>query len=152
MSRRKSRKTSLGGAKSPQKPPKATSLPTCSPTTASQKKTTSAPQSTLKQGKRTSHGTRPVEAISEDKEKKLLCRLYEPLVLSELLPGNSPRITRAQDDNLDKQRGFLDIIARICDYEHGGDTVTAVYLEDGPDRYVFGLPCPAALDASSAVH
>ncbi|RVD88928.1 uncharacterized protein DFL_003092 [Arthrobotrys flagrans] len=70
---------------------------------------------------------------------KLWRRFYEPLVLL-VAYGKSQgphfksidREYRWSDDNEDIRRRFLDQLAYVCDYERGGDTVTAIAIEDGP--------------------
>ncbi|KAI9880178.1 MAG: hypothetical protein M1830_004997 [Pleopsidium flavum] len=68
---------------------------------------------------------------------KLFRRFYEPLALLQVLDRNRgeriPRYTNDADSESDElRRLFVDCIAYICDYEKGGDTVTAATLQREP--------------------
>ncbi|EXJ59248.1 hypothetical protein A1O7_06680 [Cladophialophora yegresii CBS 114405] len=83
--------------------------------------------------------------IQPDANGKLLRRFYEPLVLLGALDptrgAHRPDLT--SDLGLDKQskwwRNFLDQLAFLCDFEKGGDTVTAIAVEKRVDRPIFWL-------------
>ncbi|KAK6352105.1 hypothetical protein TWF730_008936 [Orbilia blumenaviensis] len=72
---------------------------------------------------------------------KLWKRFYEPLVLLAAYgktQGPQIKLTSTEaegpwhDDNRELRKQFLDQLAYICDYMRGGDTVTAIAVEDGP--------------------
>lgn len=68
---------------------------------------------------------------------KLLNRFYEPLVLLHVLdPSRGSRIPRYSSDvecqEEELRRSFIDSMAYICDYEKGGDTVTAAAIQKEP--------------------
>lgn len=77
--------------------------------------------------------------------RKLFRRFYEPLVLLYTL-GQS-RGQRSQSPAIDDQscdgvsfsevrRRFLRDLAYMCDYQKGGDTVTAIAVEDTPQSFI----------------
>ncbi|KAF6814847.1 hypothetical protein CSOJ01_03858 [Colletotrichum sojae] len=71
---------------------------------------------------------------------RLLARFYEALVLLALLrPVVGPHVmSHLNSFNLkDAQRRFLKNLAFLCDYNKGGDTTTAIAVEDREDCYVF---------------
>ncbi|KAF6832899.1 hypothetical protein CPLU01_05848 [Colletotrichum plurivorum] len=71
---------------------------------------------------------------------RLLARFYEALVLLALLrPVIGPHVvSQLNKFNLkDAQRRFLKNLAFLCDYNKGGDTTTAIAMEDQEDCYVF---------------
>ena len=77
---------------------------------------------------------------------KLMMRFYEPLVLQHVLgPTRGDRIQCEPLDNLDEselddgnlRRSFLNNLAYICDFKRGGDTVTAIALEQRAAGVVF---------------
>jgi hypothetical protein len=79
-------------------------------------------------------------------EDRLKCRFYEPLVLLHVLdPYGQQRISPCPSKDLaaprlelrELRREFLEQLAYICDYEKGGDTVTAMALEARPS----GITC-----------
>lgn len=79
-------------------------------------------------------------------EHRLKCRFYEPLVLLHVLdPIGEQRIPPCPSEDLvapwlelrELRRNFLEQLAYICDYEKGGDTVTAMALEARPS----GITC-----------
>jgi hypothetical protein len=78
------------------------------------------------------------------RDEKLKHRFYEPLVL--LFTLGSTRGDPAPDDvvteitslsSRDARRKFLTALAYACDYDKGGDTVTAIGLEHIPEVNVF---------------
>lgn len=83
-----------------------------------------------------------------------LSRFYEPLVLLYTLGstrGEHTCAVRSAKENLshlplkDLRRRFLTELAYACDYDKGGDTVTAIGLESTPQRYIFWVAsnsCP----------
>ncbi|OCT52304.1 hypothetical protein CLCR_08353 [Cladophialophora carrionii] len=85
------------------------------------------------------------ERILLNANEKLLRRFYEPLVLLGALDptrgAHRPDLT--SDLGLDKQskwwRNFLDQLAFLCDFEKGGDTVTAIAVQKRVDHPVFWL-------------
>ena len=92
-------------------------------------------------------------------EIRLLYRFYEPLVLLHVLdPTGEQRISRCPSEDLDApqlelrelRRNFLEQLAYICDYEKGGDTVTAMALEARPSGVTYWvssntMPSPKAI-------
>jgi hypothetical protein len=89
-----------------------------------------------------------------DPHERQLSRFYEPLVLLHTLGSTRGEITR---DTLSIEqsvpylplkhvrRRLLNELAYMCDYDKGGDTVTAIGLESTPQRYVFWVAsnsCP----------
>ncbi|KAF6831253.1 hypothetical protein CMUS01_07412 [Colletotrichum musicola] len=71
---------------------------------------------------------------------RLLARFYEALVLLALLrPVVGPHVVSQLDrSNLkDTRRFLLKNLAFLCDYDKGGDTTTAIAVEDREDCYVF---------------
>ena len=75
-----------------------------------------------------------------DKYHRLLSRLYEPLVLLRLL-GQTQVDYKSKSRDLNKAqfayRNFLRNLAYICDFDKGGDTCTAIGLEDLQTHYSF---------------
>ena len=78
--------------------------------------------------------------------ERQLSRFYEPLVLLYTLGSTRGEHTAAAlppDENIcelplkELRRRFLSELAYVCDYDKGGDTVTAIGLESTPQRYVF---------------
>ncbi|KAK8240125.1 hypothetical protein HDK90DRAFT_523243 [Phyllosticta capitalensis] len=74
-----------------------------------------------------------------DPRHRLLSRFYEPLILLYTLgQTRGERVSESRDaslENLSDERLrqlFLNHLAYSCDYEKGGDTVTAVALESRP--------------------
>ncbi|KAK6513603.1 hypothetical protein TWF506_008040 [Arthrobotrys conoides] len=72
--------------------------------------------------------------------QKLWQRFYEPIVLLSAYGKSQGVHFKSTDDeegwsdgNRDPKKQFLDQLAYICDYETGGDTVTAVAVEHGPE-------------------
>lgn len=81
-----------------------------------------------------------------DPRERQLSRFYEPLVLLYTLGSTRGEHTAAAlspDENIcelpleELRRRFLSELAYVCDYDKGGDTVTAIGLESTPQRYVF---------------
>lgn len=71
---------------------------------------------------------------------RLLARFYEALVLLALLrPVVGPHVvSQLKRFNIkDTRRLFLKNLAFLCDYKKGGDTTTAIAVEDREDCYVF---------------
>ena len=77
---------------------------------------------------------------------KLMMRFYEPLVLQHVLdntrgshiPCQPPDVQDESElDNCKLRRSFLNQLAYICDFKKGGDTVTAIALEETPAGVVF---------------
>lgn len=79
-----------------------------------------------------------------DPVQRLLYRFYEPfLLLHTLNPTMGEHSPSNADDDPDLlathrlRRRFLDDLAYFCDYEKGGDTVTAIAVEDRPQGPIF---------------
>ncbi|EMD66388.1 hypothetical protein COCSADRAFT_169339 [Bipolaris sorokiniana ND90Pr] len=79
-------------------------------------------------------------------QERLLSRFYEPLVLLYTLGrtrGDHVRAaTPSQKDIahlplLDIRRMFLNDLAYMCDYDKGGETVTAIGLQSTPQKHIF---------------
>ena len=89
-----------------------------------------------------------------DPHKRQLSRFYEPLVLLHTLGstrGEHTSTTSSIQENVshmslkDLRRQFLKEVAYMCDYDKGGETVTAIGLESTPQRCVFWVAsnsCP----------
>ncbi|KAF3287501.1 hypothetical protein TWF970_007221 [Orbilia oligospora] len=87
-----------------------------------------------------SKSSSPCDTCEPQVSPKLWKRFYEPLVLlSAYGKSQGPHFkstgdeTFCSDDNRDLKKQFLDQLAYVCDYETGGDTVTAIAVEDGPE-------------------
>lgn len=87
------------------------------------------------------------------RRERQIRRFYEPLVLLETLGTTrgerTTPISNQEDLSLlaikDLRRRFLTELAYVCDYDKGGDTVTAIGLEATPQGYVFWVAantCP----------
>ncbi|KLJ10751.1 hypothetical protein EMPG_13894 [Blastomyces silverae] len=79
-----------------------------------------------------------------NKRERLLRRFYEPLVLLHTLGSTrgihtKPQSSSPLDDSSvrDCRRSFLNELAYVCDYDKGGDTVTAIGLESTPQGSTF---------------
>lgn len=74
---------------------------------------------------------------------KLLHRFYEPLVLlfaldrvqGDHLYSDNNRLPLDDTPNKDLRRRFLDSLSYICDYQKGGDTITAIGAAASPLSY-----------------
>jgi hypothetical protein len=91
-----------------------------------------------------------------DPQTRLLSRFYEPLVLLYTLgrtrgertcPTMTPREDLAHLPLTDLRRMFLDELAYMCDYDKGGETVTALGLEFTPERCIFWVATNAGAKA-----
>jgi len=74
---------------------------------------------------------------------KLYRRFYETLVFLDVLesvrgPHNQPP-KDSNNSRIELQRSFIRAIAIVCDFEKGGDTVTAAALQNTPALWSFGL-------------
>ncbi|OJD14661.1 hypothetical protein AJ78_05014 [Emergomyces pasteurianus Ep9510] len=69
------------------------------------------------------------------KHERLLRRFYEPLVLLHTL--GPTRGAHTSPVPLSPRRSFLNELAYVCDYDKGGDTVTAIGLESTPQGCTF---------------
>lgn len=81
-------------------------------------------------------------------QERLLSRFYEPLVLLYTLGRTRADHVRAvmpsQKDIahlplVDIRRMFLSDLAYMCDYDKGGETVTAIGLQSTPQRHIFWI-------------
>jgi hypothetical protein len=98
--------------------------------------------------------SRPCKTPRLDPLERRLSRFYEPLVLLYTLGstrGEHTYATLSSKQSIsylplkDVRRRFLNELAYMCDYDKGGDTVTAIGLESTPQRYVFWVAsnsCP----------
>jgi hypothetical protein len=89
-----------------------------------------------------------------DPHQRQLSRFYEPLVLLYTLGSTRGEHTSAvlsAQENISQlplqelRRSFLSELAYICDFDKGGDTVTAIGLESNPQKYVLWVAsnsCP----------
>lgn len=89
-----------------------------------------------------------------DPQTRQLSRFYEPIILLHTLGSTRREHTSTalpfQDDvshlpTKDLRRKFLTELAYMCDYDKGGDTVTAIGLESTPQRCIFWVAsnsCP----------
>lgn len=80
----------------------------------------------------------------QNKRNKLLHRFYEPLVLLHVLDKiQGDHVPRQREDSKDPdyatrtelRRRFLESLAYVCDYEKGGDTMTAIFVSSAPLTY-----------------
>ena len=77
-----------------------------------------------------------------NKHNRLLSRFYEPLVLLRTLGqtrGQHSSLSSSSGTETSARRQFLNDLAFICDYEKGGDTVTAIAVQHLPEHAVFWL-------------
>lgn len=75
-----------------------------------------------------------------DKYQRLLSRFYEPLLLLGVLGqtyGNHTTVPRELNPERARRRKFLRNLSYICDYKKGGESCTAVALEDSDTCYNF---------------
>ncbi|EEP79561.1 predicted protein [Uncinocarpus reesii 1704] len=75
-----------------------------------------------------------------DKSQKLLSRFYEPLFLLRVLGqtyGNHTTAPRDLNPERARRRKFLRNLSYICDYRKGGESCTAIGLEDSDTCYNF---------------
>lgn len=71
---------------------------------------------------------------------KLLCRFYEPLILLRALGQTRGTHTSAPQDaspTQSKRRRLLRNLSYLCDYEKGGETISAIGLEENEQCFVF---------------
>ena len=78
-----------------------------------------------------------------DIDWKLLRRFYEPMLLLKLLdPVRGQRVDRPTDpehgalSSTEIRRAFVDKLAYLCDFKKGGDTSTAIVLQDSSQSVV----------------
>jgi hypothetical protein len=82
-----------------------------------------------------------------DVRPKFLKRFYESLVILHVLGKNRGVHLKEDDDELYEidltstklRRAFVRNIAYLCDYQKGGDSMTAIALEQDSDEVVFWL-------------
>lgn len=88
---------------------------------------------------------------------KLMRRFYEPLVLLHTLgPTRGDRTRRSPsiasnkhaESFQDLRRQFLNDLAYTCDFDKGGDTVTAIALESNPQTSVFWIATNKSTEAT----
>lgn len=75
-----------------------------------------------------------------DRSQRLLSRFYEPLLLLGALGqthGNHTTVPRELNPERARRRKFLQNLSYICDYKKGGESCTAVGLEDSDTCYNF---------------
>ncbi|RVX73268.1 hypothetical protein B0A52_02910 [Exophiala mesophila] len=85
-----------------------------------------------------------------DANSKLLSRFYAPLTLLKVLDpcrgAQQPDLTADTSSNEQATlwRDFLDQLAYLCDFEKGGDTVTAIAVQRNAEYPIFWLAtnCP----------
>jgi hypothetical protein len=80
----------------------------------------------------------------QNNRNKLLHRFYEPLVLLHVLDSiQGDHVPRQREDSqppdhtsrTELRRRFLESLAYVCDYDKGGDTVTAIFVSSAPLTY-----------------
>jgi hypothetical protein len=75
-----------------------------------------------------------------DPYRRLIARFYEPLFLLKALGQtrgeHTPQPTNS-DARMEKRRRFLQNLAYVCDFKKGGDSCTAIGLEDCQAGYCF---------------
>ncbi|OKL62232.1 hypothetical protein UA08_02341 [Talaromyces atroroseus] len=77
-----------------------------------------------------------------DKSSRILARFYEPLFLLQALGqtrGVHTRRERDSNDVTETRRKFLENLCFVCDFAQGGESCTAIGLEERVDKYVFWL-------------
>ncbi|KAF2176241.1 hypothetical protein K469DRAFT_760893 [Zopfia rhizophila CBS 207.26] len=89
-----------------------------------------------------------------DTQQRRLTRFYEPLVLLYTLGSTRgehicavlpTQVSISHLPHKDLRQRFLSELAYTCDYDKGGDTVTAISLDSTPQRHVFWVAsnsCP----------
>ncbi|KIW36439.1 uncharacterized protein PV06_11328 [Exophiala oligosperma] len=93
-----------------------------------------------------------------DVNGKLLRRFYEPLTLLRVIDPTrgAQRPDLTLDRGLDEQsklwRNFLDQLAFLCDFEKGGDTVTAVAVQRTVEYPIFSLASNSKSRNKAAAH
>ncbi|KAI1813515.1 hypothetical protein GGS20DRAFT_586459 [Poronia punctata] len=87
---------------------------------------------------KTDHQQKKVKDCEYDKKYfKLWRRFYEPLILLFTLgPTRGPHSSAGDKPHLHR---FLDNVAYICDFQKGGETTSAVAIENTPERFIFWL-------------
>lgn len=105
----------------------------------------------LKQGERAIVGSSWTSSVSPNRpwfhsQERLLSRFHEPLVLL-YTPGRTrgghtnvampPREDLANLPLKDIRRMFLNELTYMCDYDKGGETVSALALQDTPQKHIF---------------
>jgi hypothetical protein len=76
---------------------------------------------------------------------KFLRRFYEPLVLLKFLDPTrgahhpDPITERGLDEHSKLWRSYVDQISFVCDFEKGGNTVTAVAVQKSNEAPIFWL-------------
>lgn len=86
-----------------------------------------------------------ISSIAQDgKRKKLFHRFYEPLVLLYVLDRTQgDHVSRQDPERLpsgeislqELQRRLLDALSYVCDFDKGGDTITAIAAASAPLTY-----------------
>jgi hypothetical protein len=77
-----------------------------------------------------------------DKDSRLLARFYEPLFFLRALGqtrGAHTRQPRNTDDATERRRKFLENLCFVCDFTKGGESCTAMALEDCTIKYQFWI-------------
>lgn len=77
---------------------------------------------------------------TRSKEPKIMRRFYEPLCMLRALGQTRGAHTRqlpSSDAIIETRRRFLENLCYICDFTKGGETCTAIGLEERPDKYQF---------------
>lgn len=96
----------------------------------------------------------PAKTPRFDPYQKLFYRLYEAiLLLATLNKSQGPHLIRYHDasDILAIRRRFLDNLAFICDYKKGGDTATALAVEDTQEHFMFWIAMNTVPDENTNV-
>jgi hypothetical protein len=111
-------------------------------------------RSSIQNGSFDEQGSLSTKKPRLDPQIRQLSWFYEPLVLLYTLGrtrGEYSCATLSAHENVchlplkEVRRRFLNELAYMCDYDKGGDTVTAIGLESTPQRYVFWVAsnsCP----------
>ena len=79
-----------------------------------------------------------------DSYRRMLDRFYEPLVLLQLLLGKEslgPHLVTKHDASnvISIKRRFLSNLAYLCDHRKGGDSTTAIGLEESDEGFTFWI-------------
>jgi hypothetical protein len=100
----------------------------------------------------------PVPVTPPTVNRKLIRRFYEPLVLQFVLgQTRGPHTSSAPVDNQydendhNIQRSLVDSLAYFCDFEKGGERVTAMALEKAPTGHVIFWVAANKLNKSKVV-
>lgn len=110
-----------------------------------------------KKKKRVSKASPGADSVSPNRprtnpQERLLSRFYESIVLLYILGRTRgdpvqaaipPLTSIGHLPLLDLRRIFLETLAYVCDYDKGGETVTAIGLQSTPQKHIFWVAANA---------